>query len=408
MPGPGIELRRQLVHADLQALRARLRFGDLLRRGDELLVGHGECHEVGNAPRDDDIFLAERVRPFRPEGHADHLAVRGGGHPEHRTIAGGHQPRLKVRRVQERHPLFSHVGHEVKSVRGRGRRLGEPKDAAKLRKIARRGGLGRDLAVAAVKCHRQRIVCEHLVGNLRDLRKHGADIQHAANRAQQFHGRVDVGDPLALNGGQARGFREPLMGERDRDEVGEELGERQILFREGIDIARQQRQDADRRPVDADGNSKPRLESRDVAGVPEQRRPRRVAGRVVLTRAEQSRRAVVLRAREQPELRAVLREQREGGFVVRNDSCRDATHLPEHGPDVEGSAQSPQQVLERVQPIGLEIDRQHDLGGHRRVGRRHHRALSRFMPVDATRPGTRRRRGVSRAGSSSASSRMTR
>ncbi len=88
-----------------------------------------------------------------------------------------------------------------------------------------------DLPVAVVKHHRQRVVREDFLRDLRNARKHAPDIEHVGNGAQQFDRRFDARRTFGLERGVTRRLGQPLMREREREIGRETLGLRQVVLR---------------------------------------------------------------------------------------------------------------------------------------------------------------------------------
>ena len=106
----------------------------------------------------------------------------------------------------------------------------EQLDSLDLREVGIRCRLHHDLASSGVERHREAIVRQYFVRDFRYLRKHRADVEDAGDRAQQLHGIFQVGGAVPFESGTPRAFRQPLVRERNRDVVGDALGEGQLTL----------------------------------------------------------------------------------------------------------------------------------------------------------------------------------
>ena len=339
-------------------------FGDLSRGVGELFVRHRQRDVVHHRPSDGKIAGTERPYALRPERQTEFLIAHRRVHGQHGPVAGGDEAGLQIRRFDDRERLVRQVvDHAELGVEFL--RAGEL-HAGELRELVVRRRLDHDL-IAIVERHRHAVVSEDLVDDFRDTREHRADVEDAGDLAQQLDGALEVAGALALDGGGARGFGEPLVGQGDGDVVGQALHQRQIAGCVRIRALREQREHAGRLVFDPDRRADARLQpSREARAGCEQAGLRQIAEHAAIFPAQELGRAVG-GAREHAEARAVLGQQREVRFVVRHDAVRDLAETPEDVAHVERARQRGQQIVK-----GLEAAR---LGGRFVEHRDHERCL---------------------------------
>ena len=168
------ELLGEHLHARLELLGACLDLRGVSLRLDELLVRDRQRDVIGDPACDRQIADRERSRPLRPEGELEHLLTGREPHAEERPVAGRDDRHERVRRFERGQCLGRQVGDD--EFLGH-RRPGA--DQRRIREVVRRRRLAHVVAVAIDEDHRQRVVRQHLPGDLGDARKHRADIEDA-------------------------------------------------------------------------------------------------------------------------------------------------------------------------------------------------------------------------------------
>jgi hypothetical protein len=167
-------------------------FGPLPFRCRQLLVCHGDCNVVGNVLRRRHIIRVVRARLFREETETHYPVARYATDVEDRPIPGGNQVIVDVRvAAHESGSRSSEVAHNVE-------RLVTLQCApAAARQILSRSGLERHVPVSIAKHQLERVMAQHRLNDLGDARKHGANVQHLRDSAQQCGGGVGPHDTNA-------------------------------------------------------------------------------------------------------------------------------------------------------------------------------------------------------------------
>ena len=167
--------------------RTRLRFGCATHRLSELLVRDGERDMLRDTARDGHLLGMERVQPLRPELQAEFLIARSEPHRQHGSIPGGGNPLAKVWRIVD--DVHRHVREVADDHERTGRELGriEPSRSHRHRTIGVRRRLHHITAgLTVMEGHRQAIVGQHAIGDLRHAREHLADVEHFGECTDQF------------------------------------------------------------------------------------------------------------------------------------------------------------------------------------------------------------------------------
>jgi hypothetical protein len=188
---------------------------------------------------------------------------------------------------------------------------------------------------AIVEHHRQQIVRQHFVRDLRNPREHGADVEDVGDRPQQFHRGFDARCARPLDRGAARRFREPLVGDSDGHVARQPLDQGQILRRVRARTPREQCEHPDNGVANEDGRAHPRSKAPLKPGhrIHELGRDRLPQDARLLTTHEIW--SAFARAGIQTELRAVVGGEREVPFIVRQDARGDRAEVLKHVPDIQ-------------------------------------------------------------------------
>ena len=211
-PRLGFELVREQLHPRFEPLGAGLRLGGLCSASTSCSC-ETDSAMYSAIRRAAEIVRRERPRQLRPEGQVDDLLTGRDPYAEEGAISGRDDRRERVRGVKDRQCLGADVGDdEFIGPVGPGR---DRQDWGSWE--ATRPGARNDDPID--EDHGQRVVRQHPVGNLRDLRKHRADVEDVRDGPEQLDGGFDLGRPLAIDGPLTSLLGKPLV-----RQAGEERG----------------------------------------------------------------------------------------------------------------------------------------------------------------------------------------